>query len=324
MAQLSNTVVTGSLSVTGCIYGNVTNATNATNAVNSTCFGGCTYAQAKNDIRNYTPSNATNAVNSTCFGGCTYAQAKNDIRNYTPSNATNAVNATNATNAVNSTCFGGCTYAQAKADIRNYTPSNATCASCISRNIPQDQDASLIYATIGANDYFRLRSRGGANAGFVALETADDATEPISVAQYSGAFATEKRRAYLLDNSGNTSFPGSVTATGGFIGNLTGNITGSAGTAGCSACTCISKRNAWSDAYDFEVSLTNGTSTTYTSWYVSSSCRLRYCNTTGVLRITNNGGSTISGTMCAACMVATSALILPTTSSGINGAIWIS
>lgn len=52
---------------------NATTATSATTATNSTCFGGCTYAQAKADIL------AGTAKNSTCFGGCTYAQAKTDI-----------------------------------------------------------------------------------------------------------------------------------------------------------------------------------------------------------------------------------------------------
>lgn len=46
---------------------------NADSATNSTCFGGCTYAQAKANILTGTAKNAT------CFGGCTYSQAKTDI-----------------------------------------------------------------------------------------------------------------------------------------------------------------------------------------------------------------------------------------------------
>ena len=74
--------------------------TDASAVDNATCFAGCTYACAKADFRNYTPSHATN---TTCFNGCTYACAKADFRNYTPSNAT---------------CFNYYTYTQACTDIR--------------------------------------------------------------------------------------------------------------------------------------------------------------------------------------------------------------
>ena len=43
------------------------------------------------------------------------------------------------------------------------------------------------------------------------IATADDNSEPIYVRQYTGAYATLNRTATLLDASGNTSFPGSVT-----------------------------------------------------------------------------------------------------------------
>jgi hypothetical protein len=57
---------------------------------NATCFGGCTYAQAKTDIL------SGNAANATCFNGCTYAQAKADIAGSvetTPFTCINDVNA---------------------------------------------------------------------------------------------------------------------------------------------------------------------------------------------------------------------------------------
>ena len=59
---------------------------------------------------------------------------------------------------------------------------------------------------------------------FLELATADDGSEPIYVRQYynSGAnlFGTIVRTATLLDASGNTSFPGTVTASA-FSGNAT-------------------------------------------------------------------------------------------------------
>ena len=73
------------------------------------------------------------------------------------------------------------------------------------------------------SDYARIAVGGTAdNAGFLEFATADDGTEPIYVRQYTGGFATVNRTATLLDGSGNTSFPGTVTAPA-FSGNLSGN-----------------------------------------------------------------------------------------------------
>ena len=67
----------------------------------------------------------------------------------------------------------------------------------------------------GDNDYWRVGGRATANnAGYMEIATADDGTEPIYVRQYSGVYSTLKRTATLLDGSGNTSFPGRVTAAG--------------------------------------------------------------------------------------------------------------
>lgn len=102
-----------------------------------------------------------------------------------------------------------------------------------------------IVGIMGDNDYWRVV--GGAtssDAGFLEIATADGGNEPIYVRQYSsGKFATLARTATLLDASGNTSFPGTVSASS-FIGNastasalnsnrtikLTGAITGTAST----------------------------------------------------------------------------------------------
>jgi hypothetical protein len=45
------------------------------------------------------------------------------------------------------------------------------------------------------------------------IATADDGTEPIYVRQYTGVYTTLTRTATLLDASGNTAFPGIVTAS---------------------------------------------------------------------------------------------------------------
>ena len=83
----------------------------------------------------------------------------------------------------------------------------------------------LVRGNMGDNDQFRILVGATAtNAGFVEIATADDGTEPIHVRQYTGVFSSLTRTATLLDGSGNTSFPNSVTATT-FVGALTGTAT---------------------------------------------------------------------------------------------------
>jgi hypothetical protein len=71
-----------------------------------------------------------------------------------------------------------------------------------------------IIGTIADNDYWFVG--GGAtssNDGYLEIATGDDTTEPIYASQYSGSplTGTLVRRVTLLDGSGNTSFPGTVT-----------------------------------------------------------------------------------------------------------------
>lgn len=94
------------------------------------------------------------------------------------------------------------------ADNANYAGYSAR----IEQTVPGGSSGNLVYANMGDNDQFRIAVGGGSNDGWVAFDTADDATEPIMVRQYTGVFTNEVRRAYLLDGSGNTSFPGTVTA----------------------------------------------------------------------------------------------------------------
>ena len=76
-------------------------------------------------------------------------------------------------------------------------------------------DAGGIGGTMGTNDQWRIYARStAANAGYLEIATADDGGEPIYVRQYSGVFTTLKRTLTLLDGSGNTSMPGSLSVTG--------------------------------------------------------------------------------------------------------------
>lgn len=73
-----------------------------------------------------------------------------------------------------------------------------------------------VVGKVGVNDYWRVGGQATAdNAGYMEIATADDANEPIYVRQYSGAYSTLSRTLTLLDASGNTSMPGSLSVTKG-------------------------------------------------------------------------------------------------------------
>lgn len=101
-----------------------------------------------------------------------------------------------------------------------YNPSNfsvnyASSAGGVSVTLAGAAESNLCYAQIADNDFFRIRVGGtSSNAGWAEIATADDGNEPIYVRQYTGIFTSVARTATLLDSSGNTVFPGSVTAGG--------------------------------------------------------------------------------------------------------------
>lgn len=80
------------------------------------------------------------------------------------------------------------------------------------KNSTTTTDGQQIKWKMGTNDYVRLYAAATAsNAGYFEIATADDYNEPIYVRQYQGDFATLKRTLTLLDGSGNTSIPGTLT-----------------------------------------------------------------------------------------------------------------
>jgi hypothetical protein len=99
-----------------------------------------------------------------------------------------------------------------------YITSSGT-AAAVSQTVAAASEANLVYAAIADNDFFRIRVGGSSNAGWAEIATADDGTEPIYVRQYTGTFTTVTRTATLLDGSGNTSFPGALSAGGNISGN---------------------------------------------------------------------------------------------------------
>ena len=79
---------------------------------------------------------------------------------------------------------------------------------------------TIIKGLMGKSDSFRIYAGStGDENGYLEIATADDGTEAIVVRQYGDlGFKTLVREAKLLDEQGNTSFPGRVSATGGFAG----------------------------------------------------------------------------------------------------------
>jgi hypothetical protein len=100
----------------------------------------------------------------------------------------------------------------------------------LSLTVAGTTSAEIVRGNMGDNDQFRiLIGATASNAGYVEIATADDGNEPIYVRQYTGVFTSLTRTATLLDASGNTSFPGTVTAA------YKGYLYGDAGTAYSSA-----------------------------------------------------------------------------------------
>lgn len=95
---------------------------------------------------------------------------------------------------------------------------SATTADKVSATASNNGTLDLVTGTMASNDYFRIRIGGSSDAGYAEIATADNGNEPIYIRQYGGSnfgFSDPIRTATILDSSGNTSFPGRVTAHGG-------------------------------------------------------------------------------------------------------------
>ena len=125
-----------------------------------------------------------------------------------------------------------------------------------------------VIGTIGDNDYWRIIGGAGAsNSGYLEIATADDGNEPIYVRQYSsGKFVTLARTATLLDSSGNTSFPGTVSAKT-FSGALSGNASTATKLATARTIT-LSGSVTGSASFDGSGNITISTSTNHSHSYL--------------------------------------------------------
>lgn len=98
---------------------------------------------------------------------------------------------------------------------------NAATANKVTTTIATGQVVAIAHAIVGGSDSVAIRAGSTENnAGYLELATADNGNEPIYVRQYSNraggsesSFTTAARTATLLDSNGNTSFPGTLTAS---------------------------------------------------------------------------------------------------------------
>ena len=108
-------------------------------------------------------------------------------------------------------------------NIGNY---NSGIATKVSATATGTNSADLVTGTMADNDKFRIRIGGSAvGSGWVELATADNGNEPIYVRQYTGEFANVARTLTLLDDSGNSTFPGTINALSGGV-TVSGNSGG--------------------------------------------------------------------------------------------------
>ena len=98
---------------------------------------------------------------------------------------------------------------------------NAGTATYLRKDFTGATSGDLLYSNIADNDFFRLRVGGTAtNQGYVEFATADDGTEPFYFRQYTGVFGSLVRTLTLLDESGNTSIPGTLTTGNNIVSNV--------------------------------------------------------------------------------------------------------
>jgi hypothetical protein len=223
------------------------NVSNVANANNSSYLGGVAAANyllvtgTGGSLTAVNGANVTGTVasanNSSYLGG---VAAANYLLVTGTGGSLTAVNGANVTGQVGNASVASTVYTNAQPNITStgtltgLTVSgniNGTGATVLTTTVTGTNSANLLFANMADNDQFRILVGGTAtNAGYVEIATADDGTEPIYVRQYTGVFTSLVRTATILDGSGNTSFPGSVTASG-FV-QTTSLTTGANSTAG--------------------------------------------------------------------------------------------
>lgn len=108
---------------------------------------------------------------------------------------------------------------------------HADTATTVNATAPNGGVADLVNGTMAGSDYARIRVRGANDNGELEIATADNGTEPIYVAQYTGTFNAIAHQITLMDSNGNTHLnnlsTNSISATS-VNATLNGNVNGTA------------------------------------------------------------------------------------------------
>jgi len=211
--QANSATITASTSTVGTIVLRDASGNFTAGTITASLSGNATTAT---NITQYTINQSVGTANSPTFAGLTVnstivASITGNAPTATRLAATRNITFAGNVSGVLATDFSGDT----TVTISVNTATSATSAvSVIGPVLSGTAAHDLVYGTMADNDFFRIRVSGtGSNSGFVEFATADDGNEPIHFRQYSGVFTTITRTATILDASGNTSFPGTVTAT---------------------------------------------------------------------------------------------------------------
>lgn len=212
----SNVSATGAVTITNTITNN-NQLTNGAGYVTSSGVTSVTGTAPVASSGGATPAISMAAASSGVNGYMTgtYATKLDGIATGA-TNVTNTNQLTNGAGYITGISSGNVTTALGFTPYNSTNPSGyqttAGTVALVEKTVAVDTTGNLVYGTMGSNDYFRIMCGGASNAGYVAIDTADDGTEPIYVRQYSGVFTSLTRTATILDGSGNTTFPGDVTA----------------------------------------------------------------------------------------------------------------
>ena len=107
----------------------------------------------------------------------------------------------------------------------------------ISMGVGVNGNRNLLYGQIANNDFYRIRTGGGNNTGYLAFDVADDGTngttgEQILFRKYAGVFTTLCSTLTLLDRSGNTQIPGNLQVNGTLSAKGNAVVAGTLGVSG--------------------------------------------------------------------------------------------
>lgn len=210
--QAANTNVSSALNVSGVITGNGSGLSAIAGANVTGTVSSATTATTAGTVTTAAQPNITSVGTLTSLTVSGNANAGNvGATNFVGSGASlTNLNASNlASGTVPSARLSG-SYA-----ISVTSATSATTATKTEATVAGTNSAELVRGNMADNDQFRILVGGtSTNQGYAEIATADDGTEPIYVRQYTGVFSSLARSATLLDATGNTSFPGVVSANG--------------------------------------------------------------------------------------------------------------